>query len=542
MKESVVLTRGQVGRAASVVGGAALVIAAALVALQGEVTPLGLAALIVGMAGIVLWIALAPEDFRDWIAGRQARYGGGSLLGTFLFIGVVLLIYGWVAGQGLVLDMTLSQNFTLGPQTRDLLAALDRPVQITGFYSSASLAQRETDGVIFHLFEAESGGRVRVVYVDPVLQPEQADRFGVQGDGVAVLTFVDPITGSPDLTRIEPIDLSDAQERAVANALLRLLAAGQYRVYFTTGHGEIDPQDTSRQGLSGLYAHLPQSGIQTATLDLAQLGGGGIPEDADAVIVAGAQRRFTQAEADAVAAYLDRGGNLFVAAEQPQPDATFYDADDPLRAYLEAHFGLRVLDAAVVDEASSFQSAFNVVSPILAYHPITENLGDTLTVVFLGSRPVEAVPYENQPESLVNVGRAAIVFTSESAYAETDLRALWTDGTYARDAADPSGQLGLAAVAEHTETGARALLTGDADWLRNEPAGYSGNLIFFDQAVGWLTYFSEEVETEIVSDLTRMPLALPDYALTNIFIGVVIVLPGLVLLTGFIVWNRRQRR
>ncbi len=470
---------------------------------------------------------------------RLSRQAAVSLIATLVLIAAVAALYAWVAGQRIAVDFTLPQNFTLSPATQTVLDRLDRPVQLTAFYTSAALPKRDRDSSIFHLFETTAPDRFRVVYVDPSAQPILAERFGYTQDGSAFLTFADETTREPDLRLIVPVDTSGAQERVVANALLQLMAAGQFKVYFTTGHGEIDPNDNSADGLSFAYAGLSQAGIEVATLDALTLAGQGVPDDASALVIPGARTRFSQAEVDALARYMAGGGRLFVAGNAPvTAEETFLDQADPLTAYLRSAWGLRIEDVLVVDESASFQSATNVVPSDVVDTAITERVTDSEPVVFFGSRALSVLT----GTSADLPGRVPILLTSDSAYGETDLTELWRSGIYARDAADLAGPLTLAALADDEASGARLLLTGDADFLRNEPIGYGGNRYFYTDGLAWLLDYYERVEIEAVSDLTRLPLAIPDSTLTALFVITVIVLPGLVLLAGGIVLARRRRK
>lgn len=543
MNDRIVITRTQIGRAASLVGGVAFVVALGLVFWQGGLTAWGMGALVVGMLGIGLWIVIAPEDFRDWITGRAARYGGNSVLGTLIIVALVVALYGWAERRNLALDMTLSQNFTLSPQVLDVLDRLEQPVQLTGFYTSAALSQRDRDDVVYHLFEVEGGGRFQVVYVDPTVEPVLAERFGYQEDGTAFLTYLNPETGEPDLRVIEAVDPFSAREQAVANALLRLMAAGRFKVYFTAGHGEPDPQDATPEGISGIFSGTAAQGILTETLDALTLAQDGVPADATALVIPGARSRFSQAEAAAIGDYLEGGGRLLVAADALlDPMVTFLDGEDPLRALLAERFGLALRDDLVIDETSSFQSPVNVVGAGFVPHAATQRLNATEPTVFFRSRSIEVVPYEGQPEALGDAGRAALVLSSEAAYGETDLAAVWEQGTYARDADDVPGPLALVAVAQNVETNARVVLTGDADFLRNAPVGYLGNRYLYTDALAWLTEFFEQVEIEVVSDPTRLPLLATDATLSTIFFVTVLLMPGLVLGVGLLVWRRRLRQ
>ncbi len=540
--DRIVITRQGASRLGGLVGAIAFLIALALLLWNRGMAPAGWAALLVALAGGAAWVFFAPGEARDRITGPQARHLLGSLLLVLVLIAAVIALYTAVAGSQIALDMTLPQSFTLSPPVLDVLARLDRPVRLTGFYSPQTLALRDHDDAIFHLFEAASNGLFSVAYIDPTADPLMANAFGSRVDGSAYLTYLDPGTGGPDLSAIEEVSLGAAQERGVANALLRLMAAGQFKVYFTTGHGEPATGEATYDSISGIYDGLAAQGILTDTLSPGVLAAG-VPEDATAVMIAGPRNRFTQAEVDALAAYLDRGGGMFLAANAPiAPEEVSLDAADPLRAYLRDVWGLIPQDDLVVDEVNSYQSPVNVLSTQIIDHPVTARLSEALPVVFFAARSIDGVPYENQPEALARVGRNPILITSNDAFGETNLDMIWSQARFERDAGDHPGPLGLAAVAENADTGGRIVLTGDADFLRNANIGLFGNRYFYTDALAWLTEFFEQVEIEPVNDPTRLPIAVTDETLNRLFALTVLFLPGAVLVTGFVVWSWRGRR
>jgi hypothetical protein len=543
MSERIEFTRGQLARIGSLAGGVGLLAALALLVWQAGMSIASWIALGIGMLGIGLWLVYMPAENRQQLVGRVARYGGGSLVATLVLAGAIIAAYVWADGQDMVVDMTLPQTYTLSPPVRDVLDQLDRPIQITGFYSAQSLPQQDQDDAIFRLFQAYAPDYVRIVYIDPTAEPVVAERFGMVADGSSFVSLVDEATGEPDLSTVESISASVADERTTADAILRLLAAGEFTVYFTTGHGEPDTQTATLETISGIFEGLAAQGIRAVVLDAVTLADRGVPTDASAVIIPGARTRFSVAEVAALDGYMAAGGSLLVAANAPlTPEDTFLDAADPLRVWLRDYWGIVPQDDLVVDEASSFQNAVNPVSAEVIMHGATERIGADQPLAFFGSRSLEVLPFEDQPETMANAGRAAIVFTTEDAYGETNLEAVWNDAAFARDDADRTGPLALVAVAQNIETNARLIVTGDSDFLRNNEIGLFGNRFFYTDALGWLTDFFEAVEIDPINDPTRLPIAVTAETLNQIFAITVLFMPVAVLVVGFIVWTRRQRR
>ncbi len=98
-------------------------------------------------------------------------------------------------------------------------------------------------------------------------------------------------------------------EQDLTNALIKLNAVGEQKVYFTTGHGEwpLEPaQPRDPASLSELRKTLLQEGYLPGTLNLAD--GKEVPADAALVVVAGAKSKFGKAEAEQLGKYLEQGG------------------------------------------------------------------------------------------------------------------------------------------------------------------------------------------------------------------------------------------
>lgn len=539
--ENITVTRGQLGLWASIIGGVALLMGLIGLIWQGGMNDVVLAALGIGAVGIVLWAAMTPKEFRAFITGRQAQYSTSAVFGALLLIGIVALIYVLLQRAVIVMDMTEGQRFSISNETRDILRQVTRPIRITGFYSPRVLSARSVDDQFFRLYEEASNGKITRNYIDPDEQPAMAQRFGVSTDGEVFLSFLNP-DGSVDFSTVSRLPRSESQERDMTEAISRLLISGTLTVYFDQSHDERDPLSAEPQGLSGINNGIRASGLITYPISISDLAksGGNIPETASALILARPTTDFSEAEIAVIDRYMQKGGALFIMADVLYNQDAFMKFDGLFNRYLWEHFGVRALDAAVVDEAAHGQTQLDIASStVFTENDIAKRIDEqNAPTLFKLARPLEVntTPAEGVPN-----GR--VIMTSQQSYGETDLKTLGETETFKYDEGkDIRGPLTTVAWAYNRTTGAKVLLIGDSDFATNSLVQTGGNGILFTDGLSWLTGFSDKVSFSPKAFGTGAPVIFVDGATLDIIAFLtVILLPGLVFAIGLGIWIRRMR-
>lgn len=539
--DSIIITRGQIGGWASAIGGSGLLLGLVGWLWQGGLTPFIIGALVVGVIGLVLWAALTPNEFKSFVRGRQVRYSTGAIFSTLLLVGIVALAYVVIQRAVVTVDMTEGGRFSLSSETRQVLARVQQPIRITGFYSARNLNAREVDDQFIRMYEVESGGRVTRVYYNPDEENALALRFGLEYDGQLFISYLNP-DGSVDFNSLARIPRSEGQERDVTGAINRLLLAGSLTVYFDQAKGEYDPLEAGQQGLSGINNGIRENGIITFPLNISELAAanGDIPTDAAAVIFARPTTDLNPAEIAVIDRYLQRGGALFLMTDILfTPDAFMAEAGT-FNQYLWQNFGIRALDAALVDEGSNAQTPLDVVSAaVFADNQITQRMdSESLPALFRVARVVEA--NQTPPANVVN-GQA--ILSSVQSYGERDLTLLGNTNSYGwNEGIDLPGPLASVVWANNRETGARILLVGDGDFVTNGLVQTGGNGVLFTDGLGWLTGFGEQVRFSPQAYTTGLPVIfISTQTLDVIAFVTIILLPGLVLALGAVIWARRMR-
>lgn len=539
--ENIVVTRNQIGLVASAAGATGLVLGIVGFLWQSGFTPFIIGALIVGGLGTAVWALMTPAEFRAFVQGRQVRQSITSVFATLLLLGIVILAYGLALRAAVSMDMTIDNQFTLSDTTRQILRRVNRPMQITGFYSPRGVALREVDDQFWRQYEEESGGLITRRYVDPDIEPGLRSQFQVVNEGEVFLSFVNP-DGSLDLPTTQIVPRENGQERDMSQTISRMLIAGTVTVYFETGHGEYNPEDSSQQGLSRINLGIQQSGLVTLPLNLPELAaaGGRIPDDAAALIFARPQTDLSAVEVAVLDTYLQSGGALFIMADAVFVDNPFLREGGIFSDYLWSQFGIRPLDAIVVDPPMGVRTPVDIQSAaVFTGNPIASRLdSDTAQLQFNIVRPIQI---NTTPPA--NTANGQIILSSDQSFAERNLLAFGQSNTINfDDGQDIRGPFATVAWANNEITGAKILLTGDADFATNGLVVVGGNSILFTDGLVWLSGFADQLNFGVQFFSTTAPFMFASgQQLDFIAFLTVFLIPGLVLLIGLVIWYRRVR-
>jgi hypothetical protein len=112
------------------------------------------------------------------------------------------------------------------------------------------------------------------------------------------------------------------------------------------------------------------------------------------------------------------------------------------------------------------------------------------------------------------------------------------------DDGDVEGPLNVAAYANDEENGSKILIIGDSDFVMNgQVASPFGNSLLFTDGIAWLSGLNDRLIFTPEGRVTNLPLVfLSTQSLDQIAFFTIVLMPGMVLATGFFVWLRRSRR
>jgi ABC-type uncharacterized transport system involved in gliding motility auxiliary subunit len=496
----------------------ALLVSIGLYIVQRELTLYLQVSLGLILLGLALFTILDPRKVKQVFSGRQARYGSNALLISIAFIGILVVLNYWVYQGTQRWDLTEDQENTLATESIETLESLPEPVTAVAFFSPDRSTEQARS--LLETYKFFGAGKFDYEFVDPLSNPVAAQEADVNRDGTIVLRMGE---------RQEQVTISS--ELQMTGALVRLISEEQQIVYFLTGHGEYNPEDTGDQGYDRTRRTLEGKNYSVEVLNL--LSSNQIPEDAAAIIIAGPIQPLTENEVALLDSYLSGGGALFVM-EEPPPFTEFGNSPDPLAQYLSDEWGLALGENVVVDLTSS--QPYVTYADQYGNHPITEKM-QRLSAAFPTARSVTTSDEVEEVES------EEIVFTAPQSWAETDFESLSAGGEVSpQEGEDMIGPVPIGAVAERTGSEARIAVFGDADFATDANSRVLGNGDLFVNTLDWAVGQEELINLTPKNRTQRILLPPQPLVMNLILLGAVFIMPGLVLVAGVVVWVRRRRR
>ncbi|MBD0267384.1 MAG: Gldg family protein [Cyanobacteria bacterium Co-bin8] len=488
------------------------------------------AGLLFGGLGLLL-VGLAFSDVvqgRFW-QQRSTEAGANALIATLAVLIILALLNVLAVRYSSRIDVTENQIFTLAPQSRQLVQALEQPARAVIF----DVAQNAQDRQLLESYQ-RAGNNFAYEYVDPYANPQLAQRFEATRPGMAFLELGDRREFLQNISPQERLS-----ERTLTNTLDQLVSDRTLTVYFTQGHREF-PIDGSEAGFSQAVAALEEKNYTVRPLNLAETSQ--VPEDASLVVVAGPAQEFFAPEVAALQSYLDRGGSLMLLIDP---------RTNPGLGNLLDRWGVTLDERIVLDTSGAGQLVgLGPAAPLVTdygSHPITQDFRGGRSFYPL-ARPVEvealpditAVPLlQTNPQS-----RAEAI--SESGELQYDPNAV-PEGSFTLgvalsrpvDAAAPD-QAQAEPEAEEAAPEARMVVIGNASFATDGLFDQQLNGDVFLNAVSWLGQQNDAVLSIRPRTVTNRRITMTVQQQLGLGVFSLLVLPLVGFAMALVLWLRRR--
>jgi hypothetical protein len=321
-------------------------------------------------------------------------------------------------------------------------------------------------------------------------------------------------------------------EQLFTSAIASVVDPRRAKIYFLTGHGEHDIQsEEDVSGYSRFAKVLAENDIECNLLE--NLAVREVPADCQVLIIAGPTKLFLPQEVARVEQYLNHGGRVLMLLNYVSVQKGSRLGFDSLFAAWNLDVGLNFVRDT--DQAKDQQAELLVASHF-GPHPIVKPLlNSSLGLLIprsIGQR--SALPGADSPKvtELVSTSQSGFVYAASKSTAVSEKH-----GSLPLAVAVEKG--GIQGVSADRGVG-RMVVVGDSYFLTNRLLDYLANYDFGLLSVDWL--LNRDV---MLSDIP--PHAVKDYKF-NVTEGqmqtfrwsFLVVVPGLVLMTGFGVWLRRR--
>jgi ABC-type uncharacterized transport system involved in gliding motility auxiliary subunit len=408
------------------------------------------------------------------------------------------------------IDLTENTSNTLSGASQQILATLPESISITVYTKEAALQKQ-----IAQLLEQYRHFKknISINFINPDLNPEKTRELNIGNQGAIIVKYQG---------RTEKINY--LSETTLSNALLQLANSKERQISILTGHGERSATGTANFDFGLFGKQLEQHKITLQTVNLAKTPG--IPDNSSLLILTSPVSALLPGEFRIIDDYIEQGKNLLLLTEP----------DNQRLIAIEQKLGIRKLPGTIAD---SYSGLYGIDDPTFVLvseypdHAITQNFSS------ISVFPVTAA-LELDEESQFN----AKVFLASVLDSWTETGKINKKIHFNADSNEREGPLNIAYALTRQfsdKNQQRIAVIGDGDFLSNAYIGHVGNSEFGFRLINWLTHDDQLIE--IPSKITTGDsLQFSNLSIALIGFSFLVLLPFLLLFTGFIIWRKRKRR
>ena len=488
--------------------------------------------------------ALAAEE--EEIKSRKFKYGTLATVFTVIFIIAIILVnvlLGYMTERFVwEFDMTKEQLFDISEDTKEVIDDMTREVTITVLADETVFrdAEQMLSNVyeILQRYEALGGGKIKVRYVNPNMNPKIFEQYNTLGDlGNNYLIVESDLrmkSMSPNsLYNIKVDEESNISyfvgiraEQQLTSALLFVTQESVNTACWLRGHGE----DYSKTQLDSI---LNKMNYDTQVIILAQ---DEIPEECTLLIINAPETDYGPDEIEKLDAFFKRGGDAIVALS-PETSVALTN----LNSFFE-EWGVRYRSEFVLDNYQSISNMpFYVVPTITNIKNVTDRLNTKNYYALVpGCMPIELTSTETSNHNL-----AVLMSSSRRSYSK-DLNEITLGYDY-DEANDPSGPFNMCVISEYLATDKNMNYTrGDilfcSAGMISDTVLQASNYLNGQFVEHVLDYISEYSDGVVIPDKTfeSKMLNILSWQSRLVLYVVVIAMPLLILLAGILIWSKRR--
>jgi len=488
---------------------------------------------------------------------RQIKWQ--NFLFTILFLTLIGLLAFLSNRYVYLADWTANSQNSLNEISLQLLETLEAPVDIISYTNNPRIRQSVQELIErYQRIKPE----ISLKFINPNADPEAIRSLNIVVDGEMIVSY----QGRQE-------HLTELSEQDLSNTLHRLMRAQERTIVFTHGHGERSPEREANFDISTFSSHLNKQGFVVETISLAKKMS--IPDNVSVLVIAGPQAAFLPGEVRLIIDYIKSGGNLLWLGEPLK-----ISQNKPMHGLLPLSelLGIEFLDGVVVDPTTQ---QYGITRPDYAIiteyprHPI--NNGFSTVTLFPQAAGIEQLPtYLNDEEDKQSAQQES---NSVSASLQTELfdatpflttiERSWIETSPLKEQVhfsellDIIGPVTIGMVltrqinqdavtltpqketlknkAPEITKEQRVVVIGDGDFLSNTFLGNAGNLDLGLNLFNWLSHDEQfiaipsRVKNDVILDMSPTTLSL----LGGLFL---FVIPGLLILTGTMIWFKRRNQ
>jgi len=466
---------------------------------------------------VLLAIGVAKKSQGDERSARALN----AVIACVVFLGICVVIYAFASRWDASWDLTAEGRAALAPLTVQVLQGLDTDVEALAFFPAVSRADveiaREKTGRFLERAEDLAGAYLDVEILDiesNILRLQELEIPNIPSTAVGIV-----VVRAGNQKRLIALEGANPRLREAdfTNALINVIRAGNTKVYFLSGHGEMSPSEEDEERRIQMFQRqLVNQGYNVDEL-IFDLDNPVVPEDCGLLVIADPTAFFRPAEMVALHEYAKRAGRFFVLVDPPFDRIGETIQSDLFKDWLERVWGISPGDDMIVsyerrqsvllthnlegfpdDPNSAFRGSYNY------QHPITRGFQGEM--LFKVTRSIGLMG--DRPEG---VSREPLLRTRKGTWAETKLRLLIQEQNASPEPGEKEGPItvGVAAtmktdvpVGDTEQTrDARLVAVGNTAFISDHELPHNPWLITFAlNSMSWLTETEELIGTPAVGE------------------------------------------
>ena len=461
------------------------------------------------------------NKIKQMFRSAQSRYGTYSTLLIVVVLAIVI-VANMVAGQlperWRNVDLSDNKLYEISAQSKDLLKKLDKEVEIHILSDKDSADERLR--IFIEKYTALSS-KVSVKWTDPVLHPTVLTENNAETGAVIISCAKTGKSRATSLSEMlyydetqyyyygKYVELFDA-EGQLTSAINYVVNDVAQKIYYTTGHGET--------ALSATLSELMEKSSFT-TEELNTMLVEKIPEDCDLLILNAPTADLAESEIAMITSYMQAGGDV----------SFILSSEDKQLANIEAllgEYGIQVVSGYIAEQERYYAQLAETygpyaIAPVLTLPDNMKNGIKTGTIMLLLARGMKLV---DPARDTVTV--EAFMSTSENAYAVTE--AAQTQGTYVMGAIATEGEGRFTVISAASMVDEQ--LTSLFPSLENNTLFMNGVTANFDNV------------SNVAIEAKSLEMAQNTMQNVGLFTFIVVIgIPVLILILGFVNWLKRRK-
>ena len=479
------------------------------------------------------------QNIKKILNSKNLKYGSNSIILIAAVIAIAVILNMLVDLLGVKWDLTPNKLYSISDTTKELLSSLDKDVRIVGLFDETTISSGDRYNDVIQLLESYAKyPRVTVEYIDPDKHPGIIKEL--DPDNLKDLSFSDfVVMHNGKLKKLEYYDLFKTEfnqmtfgydlvgtnaEQGFTGAIKYVTADVTPTVYFLEGHEE----NKVDSDYATLKEYLERNNYDVKSLNL--YSEERVPEDAEILVIASPKKDITVSERNMIHEYIKNGGETIFMFDPLETNPEFTEFQKLLG---EINISLNYDRVKENDSTRHIPNNSYSLVPNLQSNTINSSLNPSSFVMIMPeSRSINILKNEKDYITVTS-----LLKTSDSAVGEQIDR---------NQGADIEGPLELAVAVEYVGgfDPAKILVMGNASFMTDSAISryqnYSINgMYFFLNSLMWMQDKADDFFIAPKSyEMPRLQITASQATITGI--AVVVVLPLLILGTGFIVFLRRR--